>query len=372
MTERERLLTVLRGGTPDRTPWYGDLSWWYAAHRCRGTLPEPLDSPEEGYLALHRSSGVGIYLYAPMLWREEYDDTVRVQTRHEGRHLITVVETPVGTVRSVQEELPDSQTHAYREHFVKGKADLPVLRYMATHRCIVPNVGSFEECDRLWGDAGLAVVLAPICAAPLQSFLTRLAGVETTVELLYSENTRDELVETFHVLEEADDPIFQLLAAGPGVVVEFPENLSAEVTGARLIREFLMPYWARRIEQLHAAGKYVGIHNDGTLRGSLNLLIQAGFDFVESVTPAPVGDMSMEEMRKVADGRIVLWGGLPGAVFSPQYSEETFVGTVNAALDAFPDRSGFVLGVADQVPPDAPYERICRVRELVEAHASAG
>ncbi len=134
MTERERLLTVLRGGTPDRTPWYGDLSWWYAAHRCRGTLPESLDSPEEEYLALHRSSGVGIYLYAPMLWREEYEDTVRVQTRQEGRHLITVVETPVGTVRSVQEELPDSQTHAYREHFVKGKADLPVLRYMATHR----------------------------------------------------------------------------------------------------------------------------------------------------------------------------------------------------------------------------------------------
>ena len=36
MTERERLLTILRGGTPDRVLWYGDLDYWATALIGRG------------------------------------------------------------------------------------------------------------------------------------------------------------------------------------------------------------------------------------------------------------------------------------------------------------------------------------------------
>lgn len=368
MTERERLLSVLSGRTPDRTPWFGDLSWWYTARLRAGDLPEAYREGDAGYLRLYQDAGVGIYLYAPMLWTETYDESVTVETVAEGDLVTSTVHTPAGTLRQVVRDLPESATTAIIEHYVKGAEDLGVVRYLWQHRRIRENTAAFSATDALWGAQGLACALGPVCTSALQNLLARWCGVETTVELLCSEHCA-EVELTMRVMQEADDPIFRILAEAPCPLVVFPENLSAEVTGSRLARRYLVPYWRKRIEELHAAGKWVGIHNDGTLRGSLPWLIEAGFDVVESATPAPVGDIGLGELRSRTDGHITVWGGLPGALFSPIYPEAEFAAFVQTVLETFPRGSAFVLGVADQVPPDASFDRIRLVREIVDAHA---
>ncbi len=363
MTERQRLQAVLSGRIPDCTPWYGDLSWWYAAHSARGTLPEAY-SGDEGYLRMHRDAGVGIYLFAPMLWTETYDDTVEMVVSREGTQTVTVLRTPVGQVRSVLEDLPESGTSAYVEHFVKCPQDLRVMEYAFTHRRMEPAYAAFQDCDCRWGDAGMAAVLTPVCTSALQTLMTRWAGVETTIALWA--DARPDLERTIGVLQESDDPIFDLICHGPGRLVVFPENLSGEITSRWMLRTYALPYWRRRLGQLHDAGKLAGIHNDGTLRGSLPILMEAGFDFIESVTPAPVGDMTLEEIRDATAGCVLIWGGLPGALFSPITSHTMFDEFVRHVLSTFPLDSRFVLRVADQVPPDAHFERVCRVREILD------
>ncbi|MCX6361757.1 MAG: hypothetical protein NT029_18285 [Armatimonadetes bacterium] len=364
MTERQRLQCVLAGETPDRTPWFGDLSWWWAARRAEGALPEAHTAPTTGYLRMHQDAGVGIYLYAPLLWRTDYDETVQHTETAERDHAVTAYRTPVGDLRSVTRLLPGSQTSAIVEHLVKGPQDLAAVRWLFQHRAVYAEPGPFAACDRLWGEDGLACALAPISTSGLQSLLTRLAGVEVTSML--AADAPSELEATVEAMQAADDPIFRILCDSPAEFVVFPDNLSGEVTGRRLMRRYNMAYWSRRIEQLHRAGKRVGIHNDGTLRASLPLLVEAGFDIVEAATPAPVGDMTLEEIRAVTANRTIVWGGLPGALFSPLTSDETFEAFVRQTLETFPRGSGFVLGVADQAPPDAEWRRICRVREFVE------
>ena len=39
MTNRERILTILDGGMPDRIPWIPRLQIWYDAHWRAGSLP---------------------------------------------------------------------------------------------------------------------------------------------------------------------------------------------------------------------------------------------------------------------------------------------------------------------------------------------
>lgn len=39
MTERERVLTLLAGGRPDRIPWFGDLDYWATSLIGRGRTP---------------------------------------------------------------------------------------------------------------------------------------------------------------------------------------------------------------------------------------------------------------------------------------------------------------------------------------------
>jgi hypothetical protein len=227
------------------------------------------------------------------------------------------------------------------------------------------NYDEFERIDRLWAGHGLAAALPPISVSPLQKLLARWAGVEKTVEL-YMENN-EEFEEILGRIGTAEDEVFEIIADSPSLYVEFAENLSSEITGRNFFVKYNLPYYRRRIEQLHKKGKFAGIHIDGTLGSCLPLLADCGFDVAEAVTPAPVGDVEVENLRKTAGENIVIWGGLPGALFSPLYTEKQFVEHLKKVLDVFVGDSRFVLGVADQVPPDGLISRVRLVREMVDS-----
>jgi len=95
----------LNGKTPDGVAWCADLSWWYFAQKQQGTL-DPKYEGDEGYLRLHRETGTGIYLYAPQVWKESPDATVRTAAARDGNLTRTVISTPAGTIAGVTEYVP--------------------------------------------------------------------------------------------------------------------------------------------------------------------------------------------------------------------------------------------------------------------------
>jgi hypothetical protein len=366
VNERERLKATLRGTPPDKLPWYADLSYLYSSMEDRGTL-EARFAGAAGYLRFHQEMGAGICFYAPFLWEQRYTHGVSERVQETSGTRITTVSTPVGSVREVQTYMPDSYTWAITEHYVKELPDLRVLLYACEHRDLQPAYEAYVAVDRSWGPHGLAVGIAPICSAPLQRMLTRWSGVSVLMDL-YMDHSR-ELASVFTGLEEADTPIFDILCASPCDLIEFPENLSAEVVGRRFFERYNAPYYQRRTAALHAAGKKTAIHNDGTLRGTFDLLGPCGFDVIEAITPSPVGDIPLRQLRAEAGPGVVLWGGLPGAMFSPCFSEEQFESHLQEAVRVFTADGRCVLGVADQVPPDGLISRVKRVREVVEGGA---
>jgi hypothetical protein len=144
LNERERLLRVLKGDKADKTPWYGDLSWWHAAHEEIGDLPaaytdQAADLPRsqshfqlapttgDGYLRLHQDTGIGVMFYAPMVWRETFDEGIRFSSHTDGNSTCLRVTTPVGEIESVSEYLPSSFTTAvmgWRRHPGCGGSNL--------------------------------------------------------------------------------------------------------------------------------------------------------------------------------------------------------------------------------------------------------
>lgn len=363
MNERMRLLAVFNGEKPDITPWYADLSWWYNAQKEMGRLPIKYEG-NEGYLRLHQDVGAGIYLYPPSVWKEEFDGSVQKKERPEGNEVISTITTPLGEIKSISKYLPDSFTSAYVEHYIKKPEDLQIMRYVFSHRRVTPVFDDFQRIDSLWNGWGIPCLLAPACVSPLQTILTRWAGPQTTVFLFA--DAQDELEQTVTELEKCDDVIFQIIANSPSYLIVFPDNLSGVITGRLLMERYEIPYWKKRIVQLHKAGKLVILHNDGALRASLPLLVETGIDGVEAITPAPAGDLTLDEVKGIAGGRVVIWGCLPGIFFSPLYPEDYFKKFIEKILKIFPIGSKFVLGVADQVPPDAEFSRICLVRKILQ------
>jgi hypothetical protein len=362
MNERERLLTVLKRRQPDRIPWYADLSYIYSSLDERGQLEKRYNG-DEGYLNFYLDHGAGILFYAPLLWRTEYAKECRYSENTDGDTRTTVWETPQGKIISQEQYSRTSYCWAYTKHFIETIEDLRVMLYIHENASHFENYAAFEKIDRLWNGYGIACGLTPISSAPIQKLFSRWAGIENTMTI-YIDHT-DEFEDIMERLEQSEDEIFKIICASPAQYVEFPENISSEITGKNFFLKYNKPYYERRNKELHKSGKFTGIHIDGTLKSCLPLLADCGFDAAEAVTPAPVGDVRLEDLRKIAGDNIIIWGGLPGALFSPLYDEDVFESHLVKTIDTAKKDGSFVIGVADQVPPDGMLSRVKKVREFI-------
>ncbi|HVP18759.1 MAG TPA: hypothetical protein VMU36_07165 [Spirochaetia bacterium] len=361
MTPRERLETVLAGGTPDAVPFFPVLRFWWAQQEEKGTLPERWKG-EGGLARLHAEVPCGTYWPPENHWRKEYSRCAE-KSETRGFERVTVYETPRGALRRVERFLPESQCWAPIEWPVKSRVDLRALCFLAADRRFLPDTDAFLECVREWGSQGLPLLLPPV-RSPICALVYEWTGVECLSFLLA--DCPAEVEGALKVLTDADDPVFEILCRWPcAPLVEMNDNLSSEVM-AGLVRRFGMQTYARRASELHAAGKLVSVHIDGTLRGLLPLFPGLGFDCMEGLTPLPAGDLDIQDLRVLAGPNIRLWGGLPGAIFSPTFPEEEFRRAVAHALDVVRKDHRFILGIGDLLPPDGILDRVKWVSSLVE------
>jgi len=80
----------------------------------------------------------------------------------------------------------------------------------------------------------------------------------------------------------------------------------------------------------------------------------------------------MAEMRAIAEGdTAILWGGVPGIMFAPPYSWEQMQSHVLQLMDCWGQRP-FIVGVADQVPPDGDIQFCRKISQLIQSERTKG
>ncbi len=363
MTARDRVLTLLRGGTPDRVPWFGDLDYWATSLVGRGIKPKDFKE-SDAYIQWHRDLGVGFYLqgYFPF---KTIVENCRVTERWEGYVRRKTIETPHGTLTDTWTWLPESFAEAPTEHLVTSPADLPAYRFLFESTRYEPDYAMAELRRRQVREMG--VVLCYLPKSPFMQMVALDAGIVAVTEIFAE--APDELAATLEAVRRAHDWAAALALASPAEVLMIPENLSSEVVGPRFYEMFMRDYhetWTARIRE---AGKFSCVHLDGTLKGLLRQISSAGFTFIEAMTPAPVGDLAVGEWaERAGNGATVLWGGIPGVYFTDKVSDAEFGRHVRAALEVMTWKPRYVLGVADQVPPDGLESRVAAVAGLVEKY----
>jgi hypothetical protein len=102
MTERERLLMVLKGETPDRVPWFADLGHWY-----RSQSKEPWDlfsisNCTREMTDLHREVKAGWYIEVGSLHEEYYDSEVERIKERKGDLCVETIKTPIGEAKMIR------------------------------------------------------------------------------------------------------------------------------------------------------------------------------------------------------------------------------------------------------------------------------
>lgn len=361
MNPRERLESVLGGRRPDRVPWFGDLDYWATALEARGERPAGFKRSRE-YIDWHRSLGVGFYLqgFFPFTVRHE---GCSIAERRDSTSRIRRIETPPGILEEEWRYLTGSFSEAPVRHLVRSPRDLPALRWLYEHTSFEPDYTFAVRRREQVGDMGIVLVYLP--RSPFMHLTVVDAGIEAVVECAL--DAPRELEETLAAMRRAHDAAARIAVACPADAAMIPENLSSEVVGKDFFHRYVEDYQRHWVGRIREAGKASFVHMDGSLRGLLAEVAAVGFDVLEALTPAPVGDLGIEEWERWAPGsRSIFWGGLPGSYFTAHVSEAEFERHVRTVLEVMRSAPRYVLGVADQVPPDALASRVGAVRDLVE------
>jgi len=361
MTLRQRIATVFHGGTPDAMVWFADLTYWYDAHRQSGDLPEAWRGPR-GIGQLHRDFRVGEYVPGACAHDMSEGDRVRYETNESDGRMVRRWHTPVGSLVERREYSAPSWSWGITEHAVKSVDDLRVVRYLMEHRQYTPRPDKIAAVDHDYGDFGLPVLAVP--GSPLTELNKTWAGVMDLCYLLA--DAPAEVAMTLQAIAESQERLLRITEANPCGYVMICENLSGETMGGyfdRYLRDYLTMY----ADRLHACGKKTMIHIDGTQRGVLEKIAATGIDCVDALTPLPVGDIALDQIRALAGPDLLILGGIPGAMFAPPFTAHDMERHVREIIRLHKDSGKFMLGVADQVPPDGDIRLVELVAELAES-----
>lgn len=363
MTPRERILTILNGGKPDQIPWAGDLDYWANSLITRGEKPEGFVQSDD-YIEWHKDLGVGYYLqgYFPF---KQHIANCEVEEWKEGHRKYKKITTPIGSVQECWEYIPSTYSDGPIEHYMKSEEDIPIMKYIYENTTFTPDYDFAHKRLEQVGDQG--VVLCYLPKSPFMHLLALEAGVMSIT--MAAMMVPDQLQDLLDTMKVAFDQACQIAIYSPAEVLMIPENLSSEMVGPEFFETYMKEYQIEWTTKIREAGKFSYIHMDGTLAGLITEEASVGFSVLEALTPHPVGDLKFEEVIEMAgDTKSILWGGVPGVYFTPNTSDEEFDRHVIEMLSIMKKEPRYVLGVADQVPPDGLESRVRRVIELVDKY----
>lgn len=349
------ILAVFRGEDPKGVVWQPRIEHWYRVNKMRGTLPKGMEDAD--LLDFYDAIGASVrYFTSPL--RQRYSRVKHRVEQTEDR-LVEIWETPLGELRGVFRLDPTGLSPYPVEFPVKSPADLRILEYILKDEEWWFDLEAYKQDLERVGSRGVPQSI--LRRSPLQALFIQWMGVEAT---LFALHDCPHLIERYiEVATEADDRLYEAIVNSPLPIVNLGENIDAHFDSPPIFRDYLAPYYKMRVEQLHKAGKFVHIHMDGAIKPLLPHLREPGWDGIEAPTPLPQGDVTLEELKE-AMGDLVLLDGIPAVYFLPTYPVEELLRCVKRIVELFHPR--LILGVSDEPPPDAEFERLKLVGEFVQ------
>ena len=390
MTHRERMLATMRGEPTGQIPWAPRMDLWYIAQRSRGTLPKGfagLNTVEIAEILDVGCHAVGADFTLPGardvslrgLGTDNHQDyPYRVEVRglpidfsDDGEDLRTLIRTPAGKVfthlhQTVQMARDGISLPFVKAYAIRSADDFEAVAQVFDHLEVIPTPEAYAAFQRRIGERGIAVARGPIAASPMHLILHELVAMDQFFYLYADERG------ALHRLAERMEPFFEAaldaLIACDAEVVFWGANYDQDLTWPPFFEAEIAPWLKKVSDRVHAAGKLLLTHTDGENRALLPLYPACGFDVAESVCPHPMTQCTLSEIRDGMGPETTVWGGIPSvALLDGSMDDPTFEAYLDDLFGSLGAGDRLILGVSDNVPPDANLARLERIKERIEA-----
>ena len=366
----KRIADLLAGRTPDRLPWVPEINAGFVrktlSARTRGApltsdVLGDLKDAQAGESYLDLEARCAEMIGADHLHRVKSVRVVRnrVSIESDPDTGVTVIHTPAGDLRQVQQWSPASGTVFTREHLIKGPESYPAFRAMIEDETYEP---AYEAAAVEIDASGLATVDVP--ATPLMHLLMWVMNVQPT--LMAVMDTPDEMAELMAVMHARNLEHYRVAVAGPGRIIRPMEDTSAMLTGPKMYADHCVSCLNDYAAIVHDAGKLFIPHMCGHLAGMLDVLADVRLDGIEAITAPPLGDADLVAMRERL-GDIWLLGGIDPSLYATATAEQMTRHAARAIGAMRGDRK-FMLG-HEEIPLAAKMDNVRAVAALVERTA---
>lgn len=358
MTLKEMNVAIFEGKQIPHVLFQPRIEPWYEWHKQFNKLPARYK--DKSLLELYDDLGLSMryvhyYTGMPHPVRREYTKAVTIVDTPEGDSRTIVIDTPHGELAQ-RLKLTVDKTWWVVDFAVKTLRDLKKLRWLYENTTFTFDKEDFEKGSRFIGSRGEPQFYVP--HSPYQSLCIEWMKV---ADFIYALNDVPEEVEgLMKAIDDSYDSLYeQIISYGKVRIVNFGENIDANLLSPKYFQQYLIPFYQKRSNQLREAGTYTHIHIDGSFKPLLTHLKSLPFDGLEALTPLPQGDVTLEEIKDhIADK--VLLDGIPSILFLPHFPQEQLEECVEKLVDMFHPR--LVLGVSDELPEGADEQSIERIK----------
>lgn len=355
MTSRERMLTALEMGIPDRLPV--TIHQWQDYHlkTYMGGM-----SDLEAFRAVGLDAAITIWDANEAKTTSQWQVETHTTDLGPGRWITdyTMI-TPEGTL--TQKDESNEFTSWTVEYLIKRPEDMRLVqKYLPVPKL---NKDFVRVRKRELGEDGILRGLVFGEQAGPWQHAACLFGVEPLILATYDDPAWvHELLasltekKTRFIQESLADAEFDLIETGGGAA-------SSTVISPRIFEEFCLPYDRELHDALHAVGHKVVYHTCGGMMPILELIVENGCDASETLSPPSVGgDTRPEELKSRIGDRVCLIGGIDQINILTSGTPEQIRDETQRLFEALGPGGGYILAASDHFF-EAPVENLRALAE---------
>ena len=377
MTPRQRLLAAYQHKPVDRVPCSPRVWAWMVEYYGDGSLATLLRMAEEfgfdPHVAVAAFSHVTGLTTSVSFVLPDVEATTEEGEQHGLRAVRRIFKTPEGTLTDVTcLPTPGDRTFGISpnplrtEYMVKDKSDLKALRYLITDKTKV-SFESYVAAERSFGERGLVElnIMSQMCHRAGDAM-----AMEDLMVAFYDDRAFfDELIGLFQ--EEMMAEVDHAIRAGVRhFFANWYYNSMSVGWSPRIWRDVFAPQLKEMCDHVHAVQGTVNIYDDGKFMPVAEMIADTGVDVLQTLTPPPVGDCDLAELKRRIGDRVCLMGYVDLLYVVQRGTPDLIEQTVREAIETA-GPTGFVLGSSDSFRDGTPAENIRAYFSAARTYGSA-
>ena len=394
MTHRERMLAAIRGEATDRIPFAPRMDLWYIANKTRGSLPGRFNGmntfgiARELDVACHAVRadytlprpkedlmlrGLGLDNHPDYPYRVEMNK-YPIRFEYDEENLRTRIETPKGDIvthiKQSRDMLGDGISLPMILSYPAARVeDFEALALVFEHLEVVPTPENYRAFKERIGGQGIAVANGLPAASPLHFLFHDLMPMDAFFYLCVDD--RQALLKLASRMESFFHKVLAAVLECDCETFLWGANYDQSTTYPRFFEEDLKPWLDSVGEAAQKRGKFALSHTDGESKALLDLFRKTRFHIAESVCTAPMTKCTLKEFRDGIGTETTVWGGIPAvALLQDSMGDDEFERYMETLFSELGDGRRLILGVSDNVPPNALLGRLERIEAMAAQHDS--